>query len=146
MFNNILRCLCLTIFSPVFQWDWDLKQGLTSRKLTSIELSWICSLGKLIVHRWKLFELCLIEHEREKHFRTFIDLTVVATHLLGFELFPWDFPSPFRFESLIFESVSLPSISLPSASSHKSSGSISLRSFTIIGSEKREIVFIRQIA
>lgn len=52
-----------------------------------------------------------------------------ATHLRGLELLPCDFPSPLRFESLTLESVSLPSISLPSASSHKSSGSISLRSF-----------------
>lgn len=57
---------------------------------------------------------------------------MIKTYLLGFELLPCDFPSPFLFESLILESVSLPSISLPSASSHKSSGSMSLRSFTVI--------------
>lgn len=57
-------------------------------------------------------------------------LSCLKIYLLGFELFPCDFPSPLRFESLTFESVSLPSISLPSASSHKSSGSMSLRSFT----------------
>lgn len=57
---------------------------------------------------------------------------MLKIYLLGFELLPCDFPSPFLFESLIFESVSLPSISLPSASSHKSSGSISFRSFTEI--------------
>lgn len=57
---------------------------------------------------------------------------MLEIYLLGFELFPCDFPSPFLLESLIFESVSLPSISLPSASSHKSSGSMSFRSFTEI--------------
>lgn len=67
------------------------------------------------------------------------NLGFLLSYLLGFELFPCDFPSPFLFESLILESVSLPSISLPRASSHNSSGSISLRSFAVKQDEK-EIV------